>query len=149
MRRHMSRIALLLSILMLQFLVPYDVMALDNSAPEEEPVQTEQPVTALTGHENEVELDPEISALLGSLNDVDKGRGEHSMLLFELSGKGCEPDSMHFMGSDRTLTAVKYPFAVHYQLSEDGEYIDIDNRMYEKAAETEEEILLTRALLGE
>jgi len=44
---------------------------------------------------------------------------------------------------------VKYPFAVHYQLLEDGEYIDIDNRLYEKAAETEEEILLTRALLGE
>ena len=27
------------------------------------------------------------------------------------------------MGSDRTLTAVKYPLAVHYQLSEDGEHI--------------------------
>ena len=123
MRRHMSRIALLLSILMLQFLVPYDVMALDNSAPEEEPVQTEQPATELAGHENEVELDPEISVLLGSLNDVDKGLGEHSMLLFELSDKRCEPDSKHFIGSDRTLTAVKYPLAVHYQLSEDGEHI--------------------------
>jgi hypothetical protein len=54
-----------------------DVMALDNSAPEEEPVQTEQPATELASHENEVELDPEISALLGSLNDVDKGLGEH------------------------------------------------------------------------
>ena len=77
MNRYMSRIALLLSLLMLQFLVPYDVMALDPSAPEEEPVQTEQPATELAGHENEVELDPEISALLGSLNDVDKGLGEH------------------------------------------------------------------------
>ena len=149
MRRHMSRIALLLSILMLQFLVPYDVMALDNSAPEEEPVQNEQPAAELTGHEDEVEFSPEISALLGSLNDTEEEYGEHSMLLFELSDKRCEPDSKHFMGSDRTLTAVKYPFAVHYQLLEDGEYIDIDNRLYEKAAETEEEILLTRALLGE
>jgi hypothetical protein len=49
-------------------------------------------------------------------------------------------------GVDRTLTAVKYPFAVQYRTSEEGEYIDIDNRLYKKAAETEEEILLTRAL---
>ncbi len=71
------------------------------------------------------------------------------MLLFELSDKRCEADAKHFMGNDRTFTAVKYPFAVHYRTSEDSEYIDIDNRMYEKAAETEEEILLTRALAGE
>ncbi|MCR5183018.1 MAG: hypothetical protein K6D56_08395 [Clostridia bacterium] len=83
MRRYMSRIALLLSVLMLQFLVPYDVMALDNSAPEEEPVQNEQLATELTGHEDEVEFSPEISALLGSLNDIEEEYGEH-----ELTPKG-------------------------------------------------------------
>ena len=149
MRRYMSRIALLLSVLMLQFLAPYDVMALDSSAQKEEPVQNEQLATELTGHEDEVEFTPEISALLGSLNDTEEEQGEHPGLLFELSDKRCEVDSKHFMGDDRTFTAVKYPFSVHYRLSEDGEYIDIDNRLYEKAAETEEEILLTRALAGE
>ncbi len=83
MRRYMSRIALLLSLLMLQFLVPYDVMALDNSVPVEEPAQNEQPATELTGHEDEVVFDPEVSALLGSLNDTEEEHGEHSMLLFE------------------------------------------------------------------
>ncbi len=84
MKRFMSRIALLLSLLMLQFLVPYDVMALDNSAQEEGPVENEQPATEFTGHEDEVEFTPEISALLGSLNDTEEEYGEHSMLLFEL-----------------------------------------------------------------
>ena len=77
MRRYMKRVALLLSILMLQFLMLNDVMALDNSAPVGEPAQNEQPVTELTGHENEVELDPEVSALLGSLNDTEEEYGEH------------------------------------------------------------------------
>jgi hypothetical protein len=104
MRRHMRRIALLLSILMLQFLVPYNVMALDPSAPEEEPVQTEQPVTELTGHENEVELDPETSALLGSLNDTEGEYGEHSMLLFEIKDNEKPCKLVHIL----RLTFVRY-----------------------------------------
>ncbi len=94
MNRYMSRIALLLSILMLQFLAPYDVMALDSSAQKEEPVQNEQLATELTGHEDEVEFTPEISALLGSLNDTEEEYGEHSMLLFELSDKRSEPEGI-------------------------------------------------------
>ncbi len=67
MRRYMSRIALILAVLMLQFLMPFEVMALD--APEQEEIadSTEQTDELLTGHEDEVEFSPEVSALLGSL----------------------------------------------------------------------------------
>ena len=147
MRRNTGRIALILAILMLQFLVPYDVMALDNDVQEDNAEQIEQTVTELTGHEDEVELDPEVSALLGSLNDEEQG--EDPVLLFEWTDKRNEADSKHFMNSDGTFTAVKYPYAVHFQTEEDGEYIDIDNRLSEKAAETEEEILLAGMLMGE
>lgn len=147
MRRYMSRIALLLSILMLQFLVPYDVMALDSDVQEENAEQVEQTVTELTGHEDEVEIDPEVSALLGSLNDEEPG--EDPELLFEWSDKRNETDSKHFMNSDGTFTAVKYPYAVHFQTEEDGEYIDIDNRLTERTAVTEEEILLASMLMGD
>ncbi|MCR5181766.1 MAG: DNRLRE domain-containing protein, partial [Clostridia bacterium] len=149
MRRHMSRIALILAVLMLQFLMPFEVMALDTPEQEEIADSTEQNEMLLTGHEDEVEFSPEVSALLGSLNDEEQGNSDPE-LLFELSDKRSESDAKHFLNSDRSFTAVKYPFAVHYQLSEEGGYLDIDNRMIVKSIgeQTEEEILLSSALMG-
>ncbi|MBQ1735944.1 MAG: DNRLRE domain-containing protein [Firmicutes bacterium] len=149
MRRHMSRIALLLAVLMLQFLMPFEVMALDAPEQEEQTDTVEQTDELLTGHEDEVEFSPEVSALLGSLNDEEQGNSDPE-LLFELSDKRSESYAKHFLNSDRSFTAVKYPFAVHYQLSEEGGYLDIDNRMMVKSIgeQTEEEILLSSALMG-
>ena len=149
MRKHMSRIALLLAVLMLQFLMPFEVMALDTPEQEEIADFIEQNEMLLTGHEDEVEFSPEVSALLGSLNDEEQGNSDPE-LLFELSDKRSESDAKHFLNSDRSFTAVKYPFAVHYQLSEEGGYLDIDNRMIVKSIgeQTEEEILLSSTLMG-
>ncbi len=150
MRRHMSRIAVILAVLMLQFLVPFEVMALDTPEQEEQHDTVEQTDALLNGHEDEVEFSPEVSALLGSLNDVEEGQGEYPEPLFQLSDKRNEKDAKHFLNSDRTFTAVKYPFAVHYQLSEEGEYLDIDNRLIVKSIgeQTEDELLLASALAG-
>ena len=52
---------------MLQFLMPFEVMALDTPEQEEIADSTEQTDELLTGHEDEVEFSPEVSALLGSL----------------------------------------------------------------------------------
>lgn len=84
MRRYLSRFAVILAVLMLQFLMPFEVMALDTPEQEEQSDTVEQTDELLTGHEDEVEFSPEISALLGSLNDIEERQGDYPEPLFDV-----------------------------------------------------------------
>ena len=163
MKKMMSKCtAVLVMILLVQFLLPLDVLAMQDDPAEEEltgevlpddPVLTDPSQEELPGGDyasgfeiGEEAMDPDAEAILAELPEQGF---EKAGLLFELKDERASIYQKNFLNNNGSFTAVRYGFPVHYRESVDGPLLDIDNTLVLKErSELGEEAELADVLYG-